>query len=66
MTLNPAPRLVSELKPKFDVKVDLDDRSFLFPALAQARAFFLVGVSFGSALGVRHLFYQLYVPDPET
>ena len=32
MTLVPAPRLVSELKPKFEVKVDLDDRSFLFPA----------------------------------
>jgi hypothetical protein len=32
MTLVPAPRLVTELKPKFEVKVDLDDRSFLFPA----------------------------------
>jgi hypothetical protein len=32
MTANPAPRLVSELKPQFEVKVDLDDRAFLFPA----------------------------------
>src|SRR5262249_42953018 len=26
------PRLVAALKPKFEVKVDLDDRAFLFPA----------------------------------
>ena len=32
MTILPAPRLVTELKPKFEVKVDLDERSFLFPA----------------------------------
>ena len=32
MTIVPAPRLVTELKPKYEVKVDLDDRSFLFPA----------------------------------
>jgi hypothetical protein len=32
MTIVPAPRLVTELKPKFEVKVDLDERSFLFPA----------------------------------
>jgi hypothetical protein len=32
MTLVPAPRLVTELKPKYEIKVDLDDRSFLFPA----------------------------------
>jgi len=32
MSLTPAPRLVSELKPKHEVKVDLDDRAFLFPA----------------------------------
>ena len=32
MTVNPAPRLVTELKPKFEVKIDLDDRAFLFPA----------------------------------
>ena len=32
MTANPAPRLVTEFKPKFEVKVDLDDRAFLFPA----------------------------------
>jgi hypothetical protein len=29
---NPTPRLVTEIKPKFEVKVDLDDRAFLFPA----------------------------------
>ena len=32
MSLNPTPRLVTELKPKHEVKVDLDDRAFLFPA----------------------------------
>jgi hypothetical protein len=32
MTIVPAPRLVTELKPKYEVKVDLDDRCFLFPA----------------------------------
>jgi len=32
MTANPVPRLVTELKPKYEIKVDLDDRSFLFPA----------------------------------
>jgi hypothetical protein len=32
MTINPAPRLVTELKPMHEVKVDLDDRAFLFPA----------------------------------
>ena len=32
MTLNPTPRLVTDLKPKHEIKVDLDERSFLFPA----------------------------------
>ena len=32
MTIVPAPRLVTELKPKFEIKVDLDERCFLFPA----------------------------------
>ena len=32
MTASLGPRLVSELKPAHEVKVDLDDRSFLFPA----------------------------------
>src|SRR4051794_4627796 len=32
MALTPAPRIVPDLKPKFEVSVDLDDRSFLFPA----------------------------------
>jgi hypothetical protein len=32
MSAQHAPRLVSALKPKFEVKVDLDDRAFLFPA----------------------------------
>lgn len=32
MSINPTPRLVAELKPKFEIKVDLDERSFLFPA----------------------------------
>jgi hypothetical protein len=32
MTIVPAPRLVTELKPKYEVKVDLDERCFLFPA----------------------------------
>ena len=29
---NPIPRLVPELKPTLEVRVDLDDRAFLFPA----------------------------------
>lgn len=32
MTTQPSPRLVATLKPKFEIKVDLDDRAFLFPA----------------------------------
>ena len=32
MSRNPTPRLVADLKPKFEVKVDLDERAFLFPA----------------------------------
>jgi hypothetical protein len=32
MAINPTPRLVTEFKPKHEVKVDLDDRAFLFPA----------------------------------
>ena len=32
MVANPTPRLVTEFKPKHEVKVDLDDRAFLFPA----------------------------------
>ena len=32
MSINPSPRIVAEFKPKFEIKVDLDDRSFLFPA----------------------------------
>ena len=32
MSTNLTPRLVTELKPKYEIKVDLDDRSFLFPA----------------------------------
>ena len=32
MSINPTPRIVPEFKPKFEVKVDLDERSFLFPA----------------------------------
>ena len=32
MSINLTPRIVAEFKPKFEIKVDLDDRSFLFPA----------------------------------
>src|SRR5712675_1166913 len=32
MAITPIPRPVADLKPKFEVKVDLDDRAFLFPA----------------------------------
>jgi len=32
MTTVVGPRLITQLKPKYEVKVDLDDRSFLFPA----------------------------------
>lgn len=32
MSVNPTPRLVTELKAKFEVKVDVDERTFLFPA----------------------------------
>src|SRR3954452_20125067 len=32
MSLNVTPRIVAELKAKFEVKVDLDERSYLFPA----------------------------------
>lgn len=32
MSLQPVPRPIAALKPKFEIKVDLDDRAFLFPA----------------------------------
>src|ERR1043166_5003342 len=32
MSLNPTPRIVSAFKPKYEIKVDLDERAFLFPA----------------------------------
>jgi len=32
MTTVPIPRLAPDLKPKYEVKVDLDDRAFLFPS----------------------------------
>jgi hypothetical protein len=32
MSVNPTPRLVAEFKPAYEVKIDLDDRAFLFPA----------------------------------
>src|SRR5260370_13883363 len=32
MVINPTPRIVTELKPKYEIKVDLDERSYLFPA----------------------------------
>src|SRR6478752_10881053 len=32
MSINLTPRIVTDLKPKFEIKVDLDERSFLFPA----------------------------------
>ena len=32
MSPQPASRLITALKPKYEVKVDLDDRAFLFPA----------------------------------
>ena len=32
MSISPTPRIVTELKPKFEIKVDLDERSFLFPS----------------------------------
>jgi hypothetical protein len=42
MPINPTPRLVVDLKPKFEVKVDLDEPAFLFPAgKSVAQLFFL-------------------------
>ncbi len=32
MAINPTPRIVAELKPKYEIKVDLDERAYLFPA----------------------------------
>src|SRR5258708_34803932 len=32
MAINPTPRIVAEFKPNHEIKVDLDERSFLFPA----------------------------------
>ena len=32
MSISPAPRIVAELKPKYEIKVDLDERAYLFPA----------------------------------
>jgi|SRR4051794_39624973 hypothetical protein len=32
MSITPTPRIVTEFKPKFEIKVDLDERCFLFPS----------------------------------
>jgi hypothetical protein len=32
MSINPFPRISAELKSKFEIKIDLDERSYLFPA----------------------------------
>jgi len=32
MSINPTPRIVAEFKPKYEIKVDLDERAYLFPA----------------------------------
>jgi hypothetical protein len=32
MNINPAPRIIAELRPKHEIKIDLDERCFLFPA----------------------------------
>jgi hypothetical protein len=32
MAINPTPRIIAEFKPKFEIKVDLDERAYLFPA----------------------------------
>src|SRR3981189_3207975 len=32
MSMNPAPRIIAEYKPKHEIKVALDERAYLFPA----------------------------------
>ena len=32
MSINPVPRIIAEFKPKHEIKVDLDERAYLFPA----------------------------------
>jgi hypothetical protein len=32
MSINPIPRISSEFKSQFEIKIDLDERSYLFPA----------------------------------
>jgi hypothetical protein len=32
MSINPIPRISAELKSKFEIKIDLDERAYLFPA----------------------------------
>lgn len=32
ISITPTPRIVTDFKAKFEIKVDLDERSFLFPA----------------------------------
>ena len=53
MSMNPTPRIVAEFKPKYEVKVDLDERAYLFPAgksvsqllfLSDGRAIFVEAV----------------------
>ena len=53
MSLSPTPRIINELRPKYEVKIDLDERSFLFPAgksvsqlllLSDGRAVFIEAV----------------------
>ena len=31
MSMNPAPRIIAEFKPKHEIKVDLDERAYLLP-----------------------------------
>ena len=32
MSINPTPRIIAEFRPKHEIKVDLDERAYLFPA----------------------------------
>jgi hypothetical protein len=32
MSITPTPRIIAEFKPKYEIKVDLDERAYLFPA----------------------------------
>ena len=62
MSPQQTPRLVTALKPKFEVKVDLDDRAFLFPAGKSISQLILLSDGVSVQIEAAYLFNQSRTP----